>query len=353
MGSSITQHHHVLNKINLSPFFLLIVCTLSFPPLTHPVHAREPVQALAKQSLRSAPPSPQPAPDIQPDRAPLKKPPPPSGSAVPVYGYRVVNVYPHDPGAFTQGLVYHDGRLYEGTGLHGVSSLRKVELETGRVLARRDLPGKYFGEGIAVCGNRLFQLTYQSRIGFIYDLDLRPVGSFSYATEGWGLTCDGDHLILSDGTATLRWIDMKTFRVMKELTVTDRGRPVERLNELEYIDGEIYANIWKTEMIAHVSPDTGRVTGWIDLSGLSQMAQAAAMAGKDRPGSGNGPEAPRVHEIDVLNGIAWDQRDGRIFVTGKFWPILFEIRPVKKKGTKKRGQIYFSEKLKNKSVPFF
>jgi glutamine cyclotransferase len=232
-------------------------------------------------------------------------------SSVPVYGYRIVNIYPHDPGAFTQGLFYHSGFLYEGTGLHGRSSLRKVELETGNVLKRHDLPEKYFGEGIAFCGNRLIQLTYQERIGFVYDPDLRPVGSFNYPTEGWGLTCDGAHLILSDGTATLHWLDAKTFKVIKKITVTDKGRPVGHLNELEYIKGEIFANIWETDTIARISPDTGEVTGWIDLCGLSRQL---------------GQEAP----IDVLNGIAYDAQGDRLFVTGKFWPKLFEIRLFRK-----------------------
>ena len=249
----------------------------------------------------------------------------PKRSDVPVYGYRVVNVYPHDPGAFTQGLLYHDGRLYEGTGLHGRSSLRKVALETGKVLKHRDLPGKYFGEGIALCGNRLFQLTYQSKVGFIYDLDLQPVGSFNYPTEGWGLTCDGDHLILSDGTATLHRLDMKTFKFIKKVTVTDRGLPVRHLNELEFVKGELYANIWQTEKIARISPATGEVTGWIDLSGLSALAQAAS-ARKCMPGTGTNPDPSPLHEIDVLNGIAYDEQGDRLFVTGKFWPKLFEIR---------------------------
>ncbi|PKN04384.1 MAG: glutamine cyclotransferase [Deltaproteobacteria bacterium HGW-Deltaproteobacteria-9] len=226
---------------------------------------------------------------------------------VPVYAYRIVNAYPHDPDAFTQGLIFHDGRLYEGTGLHGASSLRKVELETGKVLKRRDLPEKYFGEGVAFCGNRLIQLTYQSKIGFIYDLDLRQIGSFNYATEGWGLTCDGNRLILSDGTARLRWLDAKTFEVVKQITVTDQGRPVCNLNELEYVKGEIFANIWKTDYIARISPETGHVTGWINLGGLSQQFE---------------PTTP----IDCLNGIAYDAKGDRLFVTGKFWPKVFEIR---------------------------
>ncbi len=243
--------------------------------------------------------------------APAKGPINPDRSATPVYGYRIVNTHPHDPGAFTQGLIFHDGRLYEGTGLHGFSSLRQVELETGKVLKRHDLPDQYFGEGVAFCGSRLIQLTYQSKIGFIYDLDLRPFGSFNYPTEGWGLTCDGSRLILSDGSATLRWLDAKTFEMVKQMTVKDQGRPVGHLNELEFVKGEIFANIWQTDIIARISPDTGQVTGWIDLGGLSQQLEPAGF-------------------IDVLNGIAYDERGDRLFVTGKLWPKLFEIRLIKK-----------------------
>jgi glutamine cyclotransferase len=272
-------------KIILLP--LLIVFALSFPPSTQQVHAHEPTKTLAKKSFHH------------------------ELSGVPVYGHRIVNAYPHDPEAFTQGLIYHDGRLYEGTGLHGASSLRKADLKTGRVLKIHHLPEKYFGEGVAFCGNTLIQLTYQSNIGFIYDLDLQQTGSFTYPTEGWGLTCDGDNLIMSDGTAVLRWLDAKTFRIIKQITVTDQGRPVDHLNELEFVKGEIFANIWKTDTIARISPDTGEVTGWIDLGGLAQQFE---------------PTTP----IDVLNGIAYDAEGDRLFVTGKLWPKLFEIQLIKK-----------------------
>jgi glutamine cyclotransferase len=244
-----------------------------------------------------------------------------------LYGYKIVNAYPHDPDAFTQGLVYRDGYLYEGTGLHGASSLRKLELETGKVLKRRDLPEKYFGEGIAFCGNRLSQLTYQSMVGFIYDMDLRQVGSFNYPTEGWGLTCDGENLILSDGTATLRWLDAGTFKMVKQIIVTDQDRPVAHLNELEFVKGEIFANIWKTDTIARISPNTGEVTGWIDLGGLAQLAQASVSAGR---GMGTDLKSVPIPVIDVLNGIAYDERGDRLFVTGKLWPKLFEIQLIKK-----------------------
>jgi glutamine cyclotransferase len=236
--------------------------------------------------------------------------PAPDPSDVPVYGYRVIRAYPHDPAAFTQGLAWADGFLYEGTGLEGRSSLRKVDLKTGRVLKIRRLGAEHFGEGVTLCRDRLVQLTWQSRVGFVYDRNLRQTGQFAYATEGWGIACDGARLIMSDGTAVLRWLDARTFEVVRQATVTDRGRPVARLNELEFVKGEILANVWGTDTIARISPESGRVTGWIDLRGLSGQL---------------GPNA----EIDVLNGIAYDRRGDRLFVTGKFWPKLFEIRLVR------------------------
>jgi glutaminyl-peptide cyclotransferase len=273
-------------KIILLP--LLIIFSLSLPLSAWQVHAHGPTRAPAEKSSL------------------------PELSNVPVYGYRIVRTYPHDPGAFTQGLIYKNGYLYEGTGLHGRSSLRKVELETGKVLKRYNLPEKYFGEGVAFCGNTLFQLTYQSKIGFIYDRDFRKVGQFAYPTEGWGLTCDGRRLIMSDGTAVLRWLDSKTFKLIKQVTVTDRGRPVPHLNELETVRGEIFANVWGTDFIARIAPDSGKVVGWIDLGGLS----------KEISGGGE--------PIDVLNGIAYDEEGDRLFVTGKFWPKVFEIQLIKK-----------------------
>jgi glutaminyl-peptide cyclotransferase len=304
---------------------LILLIVLAFSGLPPPARASDPVQAPAREFLRPVLPTSQVVPLAAPDSAQTQKSPPECESAVTIYGYRIIHSYPHDPGAFTQGLIYHNGYLYEGTGLRGRSSLRKVALETGKVLKRRNLPEKYFGEGIAICGNRLIQLTYQSKIGFIYDLDLRPVGSFSYPTEGWGLTCDGSHLILSDGTATLRRLDARTFRIIKQITVTDRGKPVRHLNELEFVKGEIFANIWKTDTIARISPDTGQVTGWIDLAGLARLVQTAT-AGMDPAGPGKDSKILSEADIDVLNGIAYDAQGDRLFVTGKFWPKLFEIK---------------------------
>jgi glutamine cyclotransferase len=232
--------------------------------------------------------------------------------AVPVYGYEVVRVYPHDPEAFTQGLVYEGGFLYESTGLYGRSSLRKVELETGRVVKIHHLPPEFFGEGLTIWRDRLIQLTWQERTGFVYEKEtFRLLRTFTYATEGWGLTHDGRHLIRSDGTAVLSFLDPETFREVRRLEVRDRGRPVSFLNELEYVRGEIYANVWQTDCLVRISPRTGRVLGWVDLTGVL------------------GPE-DHVRPVDVLNGIAYDAERDRLFVTGKLWPKLFEIRLRKK-----------------------
>jgi glutaminyl-peptide cyclotransferase len=232
-------------------------------------------------------------------------------ASAPVYGYKVVRSYPHDPLAFTQGLTYHDGVLYEGTGLVGRSSIRKVRLETGEVLQIRHLAEPYFGEGIAIWQDSLIQLTWQSEIGFVYDLaTFEPRRTFRYTGEGWGLTHDGTRLIMSDGSATgtLRLLDPATFRETGRLTVRDGAIPVKGLNELEFVKGEIYANVWNTDRIARISPRTGQVTGWIDLRGLLDPREAAG--------------------VDVLNGIAYDAAADRLFVTGKLWPRLFEIQLV-------------------------
>jgi glutamine cyclotransferase len=218
-----------------------------------------------------------------------------------------VRIYPHDPAAFTQGLVYLDGALYEGTGLEGRSSIRKVQLATGKVLQNRALSAEFFGEGITNWRGRLLQLTWRSQVGFVYDLTtFRPLARFEYKGEGWGLTNDGRRLIMSDGTARLRFLDPATLRETGAVTVTDEGRPVPNLNELEFVKGEVLANIWMTDRLARIDPESGKVTGWIDLTGL--LSPADRRAG-----------------VDVLNGIAYDAARDRIFVTGKLWPKLFEI----------------------------
>jgi glutamine cyclotransferase len=234
-----------------------------------------------------------------------------ASAATPVYGYQVVRSYPHDPQAFTQGLVYHDGFLYEGTGLNGRSSIRKVKLETGEVVQVQPLEPQYFGEGIAIWKDEIVQLTWQSEIGFVYDrLTFQRTRSFAYRGEGWGLAQDGKRLIMSDGQGDgrLRFIDPVTLKETGSLTVRDQGRPVAGLNELEVVRGEIFANVWQSDRIARISPATGRVTGWIDLRGLLSLREAAG--------------------VDVMNGIAYDAAGDRLFVTGKLWPRLFEVKPV-------------------------
>lgn len=248
------------------------------------------------------------APTGRPFASSLPTPEPP---AVITYTYTVVNAYPHDPGAFTQGLVYADGVLYESTGLYGRSSLRRVALETGEVLQQRDLPAEYFGEGLALFDDRLIQLTWQNNTGFVYDAtSFELQQSWRYPTEGWGLTHDSTHLIMSDGSATLRFLDPVTFKVQREVLVTDGSRPVVRLNELEYVNGEVFANVWQTDWVVRIDPQSGRVLGWIDLGGL--------LTPEERQGT------------DVLNGIAYDAQSDRLFVTGKLWPKLFEITLVPK-----------------------
>jgi glutaminyl-peptide cyclotransferase len=233
----------------------------------------------------------------------------PAAAPIPVYRYTVVKSYPHDRQAFTQGLVYLNGFLYEGTGQLGESTIRKVRLETGEVLQVRPIDARYFGEGIVVWKDSLVQLTWQHGIGFVYDRDtFAPKRTFTYTGEGWGLTHDGTRIIMSDGTATLRFLDPETLTERSRLTVLEGNRPVPHLNELEYVKGEIYANVWQTDRIARISPKTGRVTGWIDLRGLLAPSEAAG--------------------VDVLNGIAYDAEKDRLFVTGKLWPRVFEVRLV-------------------------
>jgi glutaminyl-peptide cyclotransferase len=228
--------------------------------------------------------------------------------------YQVVHVYPHDPAAFTQGLVYLDGHLYESTGRNGQSSLRMVDLATGRVLQRFDLAPEYFGEGLTEWDSNLIQLTWKNSLGFVYDrFSFALKRTFRYDGEGWGLTHDSRHLILSDGTPVLRFLDTQSFAETGRITVRDEsGRALSNLNELEYVRGEIYANIWGADQIIRISPATGRVLGRIDLTGLMDKSQLSD------------PDA-------VLNGIAYDARADRLFVTGKLWPKLFEIRIITKR----------------------
>lgn len=230
-------------------------------------------------------------------------------AAVPAWGYQVVKAYPHDPAAFTEGLFYQDGALYESTGLEGRSSIRKVDLATGKVLQQRPLDARYFGEGIVAWKGKLVELTWRSQIGFTYDQKtFAPKSSFRYRGEGWALTQDGRRLIMSDGTSQLRFLNPVTLAETGRVTVTADGQPVADINELEFVKGEVLANIWQTALIIRIDPQTGKVTGVVDLSNLVAQEQA-----KGRP-------------IDVLNGIAYDAGHDRLFVTGKLWSDLYEIR---------------------------
>lgn len=235
-----------------------------------------------------------------------------AATAIPTYTYEVVRTYPHDPNAFTQGLFFKDGFLYESTGLLGRSSVRKVRLETGEVLQKLDLPKQIFGEGISYWDKRLIGITWTSQAGYVLDLDSFAFQKeFPYKGEGWGLTRNDKEIIMSDGTSELRFLDPETLRETHRIKVTAAGKVVDQLNELEWVKGEVYANIWQTDKIARIDPKTGRVLGWIDLNGILSMGDRI------------------MGNPDVLNGIAYDAAGDRLFVTGKLWPKLFEIRLVK------------------------
>ena len=264
----------------------------------------------------TAPPAQSPADAAAPaaEESPLTT-PAAAGAAVQRYAYRVVNVLPHDPAAFTQGLVYADDIFYEGTGRYGQSSLRKVDPASGTVLQQHDLAEEYFGEGIVLFGDKIYQLTWKSNTGFIYDKDsFEELGTFNYPTEGWGFTHNGSELIMSDGTANLYFWDPETLTETRRIEVTYQGQPLLRLNELEYFDDAIWANVWQTDAVVRIDPQTGVVTGVVDLRGLLNAAP------------------PSATPVDVLNGIAYDSSTGRLFVTGKLWPAVFEIELVENPG---------------------
>jgi glutamine cyclotransferase len=232
-----------------------------------------------------------------------------AGDSVPTYGYQVVRSYPHDRTAFTQGLFVRNGFFYEGTGMPGQSGIRKVKIDSGEVLQAKPLSAEYFGEGIVEWQGSIVQLTWQHGLGFVYDADtFAQKKTFNYTGEGWGITHDGTRLIMSDGTAQLRFLDPGTLKETGRITVRDARGPVAKLNELEFIKGEVFANVWGSDRIARISPADGRVTGWIDLTGLLPAAERAS--------------------TDVLNGIAYDAATDRLFVTGKWWPRVFEIKLV-------------------------
>jgi len=235
------------------------------------------------------------------------------GGGLPMWGFQIQHVYPHDPKAFTQGLQYVDGVMYEGTGQVGQSSIRKVDLPTGNVLKKRDVPPPHFGEGITVWKSSIIELTWQSNVAFVYDkTTFEPLRTFTYTGEGWGLTQDASNLVMSDGTDQLRVLDPVTFAERRRIAVTAAGAPLRNLNELEFVKGEILANVWQTDYVARINPTSGKVVGYIDLRGLLTPAERAS--------------------ADVLNGIAYDAKADRLFVTGKWWPKLFEIKLVTKGG---------------------
>jgi glutamine cyclotransferase len=244
------------------------------------------------------PPPTSPTPTISP--APTLDPSTSNGPTS--YTYKIVKTYRHDPSAFTEGLVFDNGVLYESTGL--TSSLRRVDLESGNVLQKVSLSEEYFGEGLAVVNYSLVQLTWQNQIGFIYDKStFSLLGNFSYNTEGWGLTYDGNRLIMSDGSSKLTFLDPITFQKNGQVIVHDGKTSIANINELEYVNGDVYANIWLQQKIAIIDPQNGNVKGWIDLTGIYQS-----------------------HNIDdVLNGIAYDSQNNRLFITGKYWPNLYQI----------------------------
>jgi glutaminyl-peptide cyclotransferase len=235
-------------------------------------------------------------------------------AAIPTYGFKVVHAYPHDRTAFTEGLFYLDGFIYESTGLEGHSQIRKESLATGKIVqAGPELPPQYFGEGIVNWRSHLIELTWRNQVGLIYDLaSLKPQAQFSYSGEGWALTQNGRQIIMSDGTPDIRFLDPATLKEVRRITVTADGAPVKNINELEWVKGEILANVWMTNTIARIDPVSGKVVGWIDLTGLLSPAEISG------------------DQDDVLNGIAYDARGDRLFVTGKRWPKLFQIRLVRR-----------------------
>jgi glutamine cyclotransferase len=296
---------------------LAVSCAGNAPiPATLSASTAQPIQPPVAASPPPALQAAGPIPVLQTPPASLSSPvvASPSPSVIPAsltpapnYGYKVVHAFSHDPMAFTEGLIFEGGFIYESTGLEGRSSLRKTQFETGRVLQLFELPDDIFGEGLTAFGDRLIQLTWKSQLGYVYDkATFQLLREFTYPTEGWGLTQDGKNLIMSDGTANIYFLDPLNFERVRQIEVVDAGGPVTQLNELEYVRGEIYANIWTTDRIARIDPKTGRVLGWIDLTGLLNRQ-------------------PSDPPVDVLNGIAYDAASDRLFVTGKLWPKLYEI----------------------------
>jgi glutaminyl-peptide cyclotransferase len=236
--------------------------------------------------------------------------------AAPILGYKVVAKFPHSTASYTEGFFYLDGLFYEGTGIEGHSALLAIEPQTGRIVQKRDLPPQYFGEGIIDWGPNVYQWTWQTHVGFVYDrFSLRPIRQFTYSGEGWGMTRTAREIITSDGSAILRFRDPVTFQETRHLVVKDGATEVDQLNELEFIKGEIYANIWHSDRIARISPRDGHVIAWIDFSGLL-------------------PADQMINQESVLNGIAYDPKGDRLFVTGKQWPAIFEVKVVPRTAAK-------------------
>lgn len=237
-------------------------------------------------------------------------------AAIPVYGFIVKNTYPHDPQAFTQGLFFRDGQLYETTGIIGRSTLRRVDLKSGKVLQKAELPKEVFGEGSTAVGEHILGLTWQSKTGYVFDAKTFAMkAKFPYEGEGWGLASDAKYVYMSDGSASIRVLDPATLKEVRRVQVTAEGKPIDSLNELEIVDGELYANVWGTDVIARIDPASGKVTGWIDLTNLLPR------------------EKRGTSSVDaVLNGIAYDGKHHKLYVTGKFWPKLFEIELVRFEG---------------------
>ncbi len=291
----------LLGALHLAAIYPFLACGENNAGVPRRENAPTTNTAQTTNAAGARPPAPQPQDDSTAMDA-----------GIPVYTYEVVNSWPHDPKAFTQGLAYHDGYLYESTGHHGTSSLRKVELKTGKVKKKHSVPEQYFAEGMTIFHDKVFQLTWQSRVCFFYDLkSFELLGEFHHGGEGWGITDDDKHLIMSDGTHQLRFLDPNNFLTVRIISVLHNNQPLKDLNELEYIKGEIYANIWHSEKIVRIDPTNGHILGWIDLAGL-------------RP-----PDVPQDTD-NVLNGIAYDEKEDRLFVTGKRWTKLFEIRLKKK-----------------------
>lgn len=275
-----------IGALSLALIFPMTACS-SGPPTTNPQAGQKQENSAAAQTGGS---------------------PSPSSQEVPTYTFEVVNSWPHDCKAFTQGLIFDHDLFLESTGQYGESTLRRVEPATGKVLKKIKVPKEYFAEGIALFQGKIFQLTWESHKGFIYDAEsFEQLGEFTYDGQGWGLTGDGHSLIMSDGTNRIRFLDPVSFKVERKISVYNDGQPVSQLNELEYIKGEIYANIWHSDRIARIDPANGKITGWIDLAGLL-------------------PSKGDCQQAEVLNGIAYDETSDRLFVTGKLWPKVFEIR---------------------------